>query len=268
MDVDENEPTEEANLNFASQFIQEASQNVDLGFNSRTVLPGDDITDVVSGFRKSIKIGDGIVKVKDQVRVSIAGKVKYRAPASYWIEGSRKKYQPKEGDQIVGVIEERGGDFYRVNIFSGSSAILNKLSFEGATKRNKPELKKGDVIYARVTLAHKDLDTELSCMSSSGPKKEWSSGETVYGELPEGLLVRISLGQSRSMLKPDSIVLNALGKHFAYEVAVGMNGATWLQAASPIESVVIRNAILNAQLLNDLETEAMVDLLAQRAKSG
>lgn len=77
------------------------------------------------------------------------------------------------------VLQDRGGDFYRVNIFSGSSAILNKLSFEGATKRNKPELKKGDVIYARVTLAHKDLDTELSCMSSSGPKKEWSSGETV-----------------------------------------------------------------------------------------
>lgn len=52
------------------------------------------------------------------------------------------------------------------------------------------------------------------------------------------------------MLKKDCVILNSLGKHFAYEVAVGMNGATWLRAASPIESIVIRNAILNAQVRN------------------
>jgi exosome complex component RRP40 len=70
-------------------------------------------------------------------------------------------------------------DYYRVNIFSGSIAILNRLAFEGATKRNKPELKVGDVIYCRVSLAHRDLDTELTCISSTSNKKSWSSGESV-----------------------------------------------------------------------------------------
>jgi exosome complex component RRP40 len=80
---------------------------------------------------------------------------------------------------VVGIIEEKTADYYRVNIFSGSVAILNRLAFEGATKRNKPELKVGDVIYCRVSLAHRDLDTELTCISASSNKKSWSSGESV-----------------------------------------------------------------------------------------
>jgi exosome complex component RRP40 len=79
----------------------------------------------------------------------------------------------------VGIIEERTSDYYKVNIFSGAPAVLNRLSFEGASKRNKPELKVGDVVYCRVSMAHKDIDTELSCTSTSGVKKDWSSGEAV-----------------------------------------------------------------------------------------
>lgn len=77
------------------------------------------------------------------------------------------------------MVEDKGGDFYKVNIFSGAPALLDRLAFDGATKRNKPELRRGDVLYARVTLADRDLDTELSCMAASGPKKDWSSGESV-----------------------------------------------------------------------------------------
>jgi exosome complex RNA-binding protein Rrp4 len=89
------------------------------------------------------------------------------------------KYIAKTGDQVVGIIEERTADFYKVNIFSDSTALLNRLAFEGATKRNKPELKIGDTIYCRVGLAHKDLETELTCVSASGSKKGWSTGEAV-----------------------------------------------------------------------------------------
>jgi exosome complex component RRP40 len=79
----------------------------------------------------------------------------------------------------VGIIEDKGGDFYRVNILSGSAAMLNRLNFEGASKRNKPELRVGDIVYCKVSLAHKHLDTELTCISTSGIKKGWSSGEAV-----------------------------------------------------------------------------------------
>lgn len=92
----------------------------------------------------------------------------------------------------------------------------------------------------------------------------------VYGELPEGLLVFVSVGKARNMLLPDCTVLNALGKYFAYEAAVGMNGAVWIRAMDIMENIIIRNIIINSQYLSDIETEAMVDVIAtsKRTKRG
>jgi exosome complex RNA-binding protein Rrp4 len=39
--------------------------------------------------------------------------------------------------------------------------------------------KQGDVVYCRVVSTAHDTDTELACTVESGPKKEWSTGETV-----------------------------------------------------------------------------------------
>lgn len=88
----------------------------------------------------------------------------------------------------------------------------------------------------------------------------------VYGELSEGLLVHISIGRARAMLLPDSIVLNALGQYFIYEVAVGMNGGVWLKTKEIIDSIIMRNAIINSEFLNDIEIEAMIDTIANSNK--
>ena len=40
----------------------------------------------------------------------------------------------------------------------------------------------------------------------------------------------------------------------------------WLRAASAVEAIVIRNALLNAELLSRPQTVAMVDQLAKAAK--
>lgn len=66
-----------------------------------------------------------------------------------------------------------------IYILSVSIHSFMIASYAGATKRNKPELKRGDSIYARVTMAHRDLDTELVCTVASGPKRDWSTGENV-----------------------------------------------------------------------------------------
>ena len=84
----------------------------------------------------------------------------------------------------------------------------------------------------------------------------------VYGELPEGLLVTVSVGKARNMLLPNCAVLNSLGKHFVFEVAIGMNGAVWVKCGDVVENIIIRNAIINSQYLNDIEIEAMIDVMA------
>lgn len=147
------------------------------------VAPGDVLStgkiNLQGGDR--VKIGNGLQVVNDTAIVTMPGVLQFRKPANFWVETSRKKYYPKVGDQVVGIVEDRGGDFYTVNIFSGTPCILNRLAFDGATKRNKPELKRGDAIYARVISAGGlEGDVELSCASATTTtKKDWSSGETV-----------------------------------------------------------------------------------------
>ncbi len=117
------------------------------------------------------------------------------------------------GDQVVGVIEDKTGDFYKVSILSGATCLLSRLAFEGATKRNKPELKIGDVIYCRVQLAHKDLDTELTCTANASvSKKEWSTGESVYGPLHGGVLTKCSIASCRQLLQPDNFLLSTIAR--------------------------------------------------------
>lgn len=247
----------------SERFLSSLHRSVDAAFEPLVVFPGKEVTTEVTSFSKNISLGEGLFQQGDRVLCSTTGVLRYREPVSYWIDIDKKYYIPKNGDQVVGIIEDRGGDYYRVNIFSGSIALLSRLGFEGASKRNKPELKVGDLVYCKVHFTHKDLDTELTCISSSGVKKGWSSGETIYGDLEEGITARVSPKTAKLLLNPDCVVLNLLGRHIAYEVAVGMNGLIWIQSGSVKESVIVRNAILNSVELDEIQTEAMVDVLLE-----
>jgi exosome complex component RRP40 len=46
-----------------------------------------------------------------------------------------------------------------------------------------------------------------------------------------------------------------------YEIAVGMNGRVWINAASKKHTVLICNAILNSEFLKKNQTQSMVDKL-------
>lgn len=91
---------------------------------------------------------------------------------------------------MLGVVKATGRS-HRVDIGSAVAAVLPELSFEGATKRNKPNLQVGELVYARVSRAHRDMEAELSCMDTSGK----ANG---LGQLPvEGYLVHCSIGLAR-----------------------------------------------------------------------
>jgi exosome complex component RRP40 len=120
------------------------------------------------------------------VSTTALGTLHYKEPSFYWVEQAGKRYTPQTGDNVVGLVEDKMGEFYAINVFSGHTCIMNRFAFDGATKRNKPELKRGDVVYARVQSSGRDCDTELSCLVTSGAKKDWSTGEAV-GQLPRML---------------------------------------------------------------------------------
>lgn len=51
------------------------------------------------------------------------------------------QYVPAPQESVIGVVIARSGENWRVDIGSAHMASLDGLAFEGATKRNRPNLK-------------------------------------------------------------------------------------------------------------------------------
>lgn len=130
-------------------------------------------------------------------------------------------------DLVIGVVKSKG-EYYKVDIQGPSLAILNSVSFDGATKRNKPNLRVGSLLYCRVLHAEKHLETcELTCCSAKS-KKDWVTKESTFGELGGGYTFECSLWMCRKLLEPSCSILKDLGEIFNFEIAVGMNGRIWV----------------------------------------
>ena len=246
------------------------------------VLPGDDVTDHVMKQRdqqqqqqqqKVPKLGTGLRYWNDRVLVTCAGRLEHRSNGTYFVQQNIKRYRPHVEDRVVGIVEDRvasdgaGGDVYRVNIGASHPALLSNLSFEGATKRNKPNLQTGMLLYARVSSVSDTMDPTLSCQlgphDGGIPRKDWMTNEGTYGELKGGTATKISLGLARELLDPRNVVLQELSKSMAFEVCIGVNGWLWMHSTRPEYTILIQNAVKNSQVMTEAQVRGMVKSLVQ-----
>lgn len=157
---------------------------------------------------------------------TIAGRLVHLASNTtdtYYILSNTQRYTPTMGDRVIGVVEDTAGEYYRVNILGGHSALLHNLNFEGASKRNRPRLDPGSLVYCRVVRGVDDtvkavsgvdsgkivggrVDPEVSCKVGGGggssastsntfrsndsmdddggaTRKDWTTSECTYGPL-------------------------------------------------------------------------------------
>ncbi|KJA21163.1 hypothetical protein HYPSUDRAFT_140916 [Hypholoma sublateritium FD-334 SS-4] len=206
------------------------------------VLPGDH----VPARHVNLKLGPGLLQVSsvtpkgaDSIVVATrAGELNHSANRSRWfVEGNSRRYIPASQEAVVGVIIQKVGEGYRVDIGSAHPASLDSLAFEGATKRNKPNLKARCLVYARVSLAHKDMEPELECFDAQTRKSEG------FGELKGGFAARCSLKMCRDLLDPKHFLLPLLGGRFPLEVAVGLNGRVWVSAKEIKQTIAMVRCI-------------------------
>jgi len=54
--------------------------------------------------------------------------------------------------------------------------------------------------------------------------KDWASGESLYGELKEGMVLDFPMAFCKSLLKDEKNVLEELKRYASYEIAIGHNG--------------------------------------------
>ncbi|KAL8442683.1 hypothetical protein Emed_007214 [Eimeria media] len=122
------------------------------------------------------------------------------------------RYTPKVGDFVIGVVTTKGSEYYGVNIRSSSPARLAAVGgFEGATRRNKPQLSVGSVLLLRLSHLSPLLGAEVTCCSSNC-SKPWTSSEKVLGELRDGIIVELPIPFALSMRLANCLSAAAAGK--------------------------------------------------------
>jgi len=126
------------------------------------VLPGE----YIPAQHVNLKLGPGLLQLsatrvsssQQPVVATRAGILNHSTNKSkWWVEGNSRrvsrttpsrhayqasfKYVPAPQESVIGVVTGRSGEGWRVDIGSAHPASLDGLAFEGATKRNKPNLK-------------------------------------------------------------------------------------------------------------------------------
>lgn len=204
---------------------------------NKFVLPGQ-IVQHVESFKCVSILGPGLRQHDEQpnrICITQPGTLRYTAPNTYWIEGHQKHYVPKKGDLVVGVVIKKAGESLKVDIGSAEFASLSMLAFEGATKKQKPDVQVGSIVYARLLNAHREMEPELICVDQYFKAKR-------LGILSNnGFLFNISLNLAYSLLNFENPLLRTLGQRIPYEIAIGINGKVWIQARESKECLTILN---------------------------
>ncbi|XP_047359898.1 exosome complex component RRP40 [Vespa velutina] len=216
------------------------------------VMPGDIVKDIFKNdVKETVVLGPGLRREADTVFICKAGILKKRSPAVYYVNNYQKRYVPTRGENVIGIVIQKVGDIFKVDIGAKESAALSYLAFEGATKKNRPDIQVGDIVFAKLLVAIKDMEPELVCVDSQGKQKK-------LGVLSsDGMLFTCTLNLVRKLLNPDCPLFNFLAKNQTYEVAIGMNGKVWIKTKSVHITIAIANAILAAEYISP---EKMQDL--------
>jgi len=226
------------------------------------VAPGTDVSQVIDENNVSV-VGGGLTRIKDgRVLATFAGPL-FVDEQRCWVGETHKRNTPMEGDVVIGTIVEAGGETYSVDIGAPRLASLDALAFDGASKRNSPNLQPGALIFARVTKSAVDMEPQITCEATgSGKKKDWTTGESQFGELKGGCVFTVRRSSCRRLSETNNPVLTSIGKHVPFEVCIGFNGKVWVNAENP-QHVVLIGAILKASEKKNLDKAGADTLVRQ-----
>lgn len=221
-----------------------------------TVLPGDSIDAAYLPTAHKRKIGLGIKQEfkSNEFTSSIAGKVEvdHRKKIAN-ISTPNARYVPRQGDSVIAQV--RGASFETFHLFINAyspQAILSHYSFEGASKKTRPQLKNSDLVYARIAFCQKNMDIELTCVNPSTGKADG------LGPLNDGMVFDISLEFADRLLKKQlAPMLDELGNKIpgGFELVVGKNGKVWVDCAD----AGVKGIVAIGRILKQVEEQSLLE---------
>jgi exosome complex component RRP40 len=161
-----------------------------------------------------------------------------------------RRYIPTPNDLVIAQIHHSSPDYlYCIVTPHTPHALLAQLAFEGATKKTRPILKSGDLVYARILSVGVGAgsEVELTCVNSATGKAEPGG----LGPLAGGMLFDVSTGFAARLMKASPgaadgvsgiVTLEELGRKLehkgGFEIAVGRNGKIWIDCSSSGDAAI------------------------------
>jgi exosome complex component RRP40 len=249
---------------------------------SHYYLPGDSVSDYIAKNSESndsitIKLGKGLFSTpQGECLVVLPGYISH-PPATkkgnsnipWSISSHGRFYYPSINDTVIGVIRKRYTDTYLVDINTPKLACLSVLDFDGATKRNRPELEIGDAVYGKITSCSNDTEPIITCLNQ---KTEQNAQDTQFGPLVN----ESNTGQQNAVIfectpylcqylaKPKCPILDKLGELYRFDILVSSNGRVWISVPKTSRSfniVMIVKCILSCDQPDLLTNESIVSHL-------
>ncbi|XP_038625628.1 exosome complex component RRP40 [Tachyglossus aculeatus] len=221
------------------------------------------LPELIVGCRPRVLCGPGLRRHDHYLLVTKCGLLRHRHGGSsgfgmYWVDSQQKRYIPVKGEHVIGIVTARTGDTFRVDFGGSETASLSYLAFEGATKRNRPDVQVGDLIYGQFIVANKDMEPEIACISSGGK----GNGMGVIGQ--DGLLIKASLGLIRKLLTPGCEIIQEMSKLYPMEIVIGMNGRIWVKARTTQQTLILANILEACEFMTTDERKQILARLADR----
>ena len=222
--------------------------------NNHILNPGNKVTHLIDELKESnkpAKLGPGLYCKDDEVYACKSGILKYKKPNLFWVNCHQKRYIPCKNDNVVGVVTQKQGDNYRVEIGSSDHAVISYLSFDGASKRNRPNINVGDTLFGEVIVANKHMEPEITCVDTSSGKARGKG--VVLTNNGYTYTAKVSLNLARKIVSHNCNLLTEIGKRFPFEVFAGMNGIIIISARTSKQVLVILNLIKSSEYLSNEE---------------
>jgi len=213
---------------------------------------------------------------------------------SYNVASLHKKCyaHPSVRDPVIGCIVKTGAEYFEVDVGATTPALLPVLGFDNATKRNRPMLKVGDVVYGKITEvdgigggAYAVERMMMDCCNGSqgdgfGPlyvsPVSTSIGSTSWtgSTNNSGMLFKVTPAYAQFLLshggKPES-TLAVLGSRIPFEIVIGVNGLFWLSSQSSssahLETSILGTVIQCMERDNDVSPQRVLSVLERHVKS-
>ncbi|XP_059203014.1 exosome complex component RRP40-like [Centropristis striata] len=233
----------------------------------QVLVPGDEFcceTDGTISLTEPVRpdkvlCGPGLRRSGDRLLVCKSGVLRHKQPNMFWMDSQQRRYVPAKGETVIGIVTTKSGDVFKVDFGGSEQASLSYLAFEGATKRNRPNVQVGDLVFSQFVVANQDMEPELVCVDSCGR----ANGMGVFGG--GGLVFSVSLGLVRRLLAPHSELLSDLQQLFPCELVVGMNGRLWVKSSRVQQTLIIANLLQSAETMTGPQRQALFRRAAQGA---